>query len=363
MLSFLVLTHSLLAQDPALFPVEKNGKAGYIDQTGKVVIPLKFDEARGFSEGLAAVRSGDDWGYIDSTGKLVIKPQFFQAGRFQDGIASVGVWYPRKKIIDSKVGFYSYINDTGQLITKDRFGVAFSFSDELAQVLTEDYKNGVIDRNGKILFYFDIWDNFSNGLALFKTNSNMPDSRIGYIDKTGNVVISAQYHFGTNFLEGLACVSKEKGFGYIDTEGNAKIDFVFDGCQVFSEGLAAVRVADKYGFIDKSGKMVIEPQFAEVKPFSDGVAIVRIGEPEKPTEDGLRAVTITPERNMTVAKDGLFGVIDKTGKFIIPPRFVQIGSFYNGLAWVNLSDSYLVHGETDQWGYVNKKGEIVWKTF
>jgi hypothetical protein len=66
---------------------------------------------------------------------------------------------------------------------------------------------------------------------------------------------------------------------------------------------------------------------------------------------------------MTMSKDGAFGVIDKSGAFIIPPKFVQIGDFFNGLAWVNLSDSYLVHGNTDRWGYINKRGKIVWKSF
>ena len=35
---------------------------GFIDHTGKVVIPAKFDEVAYFSEGLAAVRVGSKWG-------------------------------------------------------------------------------------------------------------------------------------------------------------------------------------------------------------------------------------------------------------------------------------------------------------
>ena len=31
------------------------GKDGYIDKTGKLVIPAQFDDAKPFSEGLAAV--------------------------------------------------------------------------------------------------------------------------------------------------------------------------------------------------------------------------------------------------------------------------------------------------------------------
>jgi hypothetical protein len=91
-----------IAQEPDLFPVDKNGKTGYIDQTGKLIIPFQFDEAWAFSEGLAPVRIGEDWGYIDASGKIVIKPRFFQASAFSQGFAAVGVYFPRKKILTAK---------------------------------------------------------------------------------------------------------------------------------------------------------------------------------------------------------------------------------------------------------------------
>ncbi len=121
------------------------------------------------------------------------------------------------------------------------------------------------------------------------------------------------------------------------------------------------------GFIEKSGKVVIQPQFGWVLGdktlFSDGVAVVTVGESGNPTRDGLRDVTRTADGNLHAGKSGLFGVIDQTGNFIIPPRYVQIGDFHNGLAWVNLSDSYIIHGDTNRWGYMDKQGKIVWKSF
>ena len=356
------------SQPSALFPITVMGKSGYIDNSGKIVIRPQFDEAWRFSEGLAPIRVGDDWGYINVEGKIVIKPQFFEASRFSDGIASVGVWFPKKQVIDSKVGFHNYIDKQGRLISKDRFGVAFDFSDGLAQVLTSDYKHGVIDRVGNLKFYFDVYNSgFRDGLAMFKTNGNMPDTKVGYIDKTGKIAIPATYTSGLDFSEGLGCVSSGKGSGFIDTSGRVSIDFKYDDCGSFSEGLASIQMDGLIGFIDKAGKIVIQPQFEPVmgseSRFSDGVAVVQVGESEKPTKDGLRDVTITAEGNIRAAKNGLFGVINKLGKFIVPPHYVQIGAFHNGLAWVNLSDAYIIHGDTDRWGYINKKGEIVWKSF
>jgi hypothetical protein len=66
--------------------------------------------------------------------------------------------------------------------------------------------------------------------------------------------------------------------------------------------------------------------------------------------------------NIISTKEGLFGVIDRKGKFIIPAKFTQIGDFENGLAWVNPTENYIVHGSASSWGYINKSGKLVWRT-
>ena len=47
---------------PALFPISLKGKHGYIDDSGKIVIKPRFDDAWSFSEGLAPVLIDDKWG-------------------------------------------------------------------------------------------------------------------------------------------------------------------------------------------------------------------------------------------------------------------------------------------------------------
>ncbi|MFH1515247.1 MAG: WG repeat-containing protein, partial [bacterium] len=74
-----------------LFYVCVDGKYGFIDKTGKIVINPQFDETWHFSEDLAPVIIGDiesgKWGFIDKTGKFVINPQFDWARDFLDGLA------------------------------------------------------------------------------------------------------------------------------------------------------------------------------------------------------------------------------------------------------------------------------------
>ena len=49
--------------------VKKNGKYGYADENGKTAVPLKYDFAQNFSEGLAAVRIKDRWAVLEITDK------------------------------------------------------------------------------------------------------------------------------------------------------------------------------------------------------------------------------------------------------------------------------------------------------
>lgn len=52
----------------------EGGQWGFIDRTGTMAIEPQFDEVKGFSDGLAAVRIGDRWGFIDRNGHFAIKP-------------------------------------------------------------------------------------------------------------------------------------------------------------------------------------------------------------------------------------------------------------------------------------------------
>jgi hypothetical protein len=42
----------------ALFPIEQNGKWGFIDRSGKVVVSPRFQHAGDFHEGQAGVKGG-----------------------------------------------------------------------------------------------------------------------------------------------------------------------------------------------------------------------------------------------------------------------------------------------------------------
>ncbi|HNC45726.1 MAG TPA: WG repeat-containing protein, partial [Acidobacteriota bacterium] len=90
----------------AVIQFTQDGKCGYIDKSGKLVISPEFELAESFSEGLAAVRIDCNlWGYINRTGKLVIEPQFRSVKRFSGGLAEITIGER-----------WGYINQSGKVI-------------------------------------------------------------------------------------------------------------------------------------------------------------------------------------------------------------------------------------------------------
>jgi hypothetical protein len=94
-----------------LAPINQgDSTAGFIDKTGRIQIPVRFNWTFGFSEGMAAVRVGDKWGYINTTGTMVIQLQFSNATSFVDGLALVETGT-----------FWSYIDAHGSVVLGDVF--------------------------------------------------------------------------------------------------------------------------------------------------------------------------------------------------------------------------------------------------
>lgn len=122
-------------------------KVGFINSSGKWIIPPTFDNARDFAYGLAPVQINGLWGYIDIKGQIILKPSYKNALSFsKEGLAGVK---------NSKWGF---IDRSGKVIIPFQYDLtAFSFSKQekgfingLARVkLNNNW--GFINEKGKLL--------------------------------------------------------------------------------------------------------------------------------------------------------------------------------------------------------------------
>lgn len=57
----------------------RNGKYGFVDQDGNVLIEPQYDDAKSFSNGYAAVKIDGKWGYINRYGEITAAPAYDEA--------------------------------------------------------------------------------------------------------------------------------------------------------------------------------------------------------------------------------------------------------------------------------------------
>lgn len=197
--------------------------------------------------------------------------------------------------------------------------------------------------------------------------------KYSFIDKTGKTIIDAsKYDSVGSFSDGLAAVELvNKGWGFIDIMGKEQIEPQFQEVGNFSEGLASVQIGEEWGFIDKTGRVVIEPQYEVANCFSEGLAVVA-----KNNEVFLinRTGQTIFSRNMYELQlrvyenarfsEGLiaaydcrlskYGFMDKTGKFVIKPKFDEASLFSEGLARVTAMED-----DEEKVGFIDHRGQFV----
>ena len=178
-----------------------------------VVVEYAYQEAHDFHEGLAAVKQDDRWGYIDNLGRIAIPlvHKIPDAGDFSDGFAFLGDHY-----IDTEgnQAFSREDPDTG-VIEEKFFRNGLPFSQGLAAVQS-GAQWGFIDLMGNYVIApsFERVDSFSEGLAPARKNGLW-----GYINVRGVFVIEPKFLRAGRFSEGKAAVNLKGRWGFINTEG------------------------------------------------------------------------------------------------------------------------------------------------
>jgi hypothetical protein len=108
-------------------------------------------------------------------------------------------------------------------------------------------------------------------------HSDGRDFACGYIDHQGRAVIGPGYDDALPFSEGLGVVEVQGRRVFVDQEGREVAQVAFAVAPVgFSEGLIPASDGSKYGYVDRSGKWVIAPRFDCAFGFVAGRATVVI---------------------------------------------------------------------------------------
>jgi serine/threonine protein kinase len=291
--------------------VRYDNKWGFLNEAGVIVAPLIYDRVNDFSEGIAIIVKNGKYGGIDREGKGIIPCIYDSAGDFSEGLAAV--------YKNNKLGF---INQSGKEVISIQYDYRKGwFKGGLAYVEKEG-KGGFVNKNGNVVIPLRYHDGsgFREGLAAVCL-----DDKCGFIDSTGREIIPFLYQDAFPFLEGFATVKRNNKFSFINKSGQTINDFTFDNTLCyFTDGAVAVAIQNKWGFIDTTGRIIVQAKYQKVKDFHEGLAAVQ--------------------------EKGLWGCIDKAGNLLAPCQYELFGEFSQGLATVTKN------GKT---GLIDKTGKEI----
>jgi len=121
-----------------LLDANSNIVAGYISETGcRVAVAAAYQDAYPFYEGVAAVLQNGKWGYVDSTGSLVIGARFDSPAYFDNGRARV-------QVADK----FGIVDKTGKEIISIVFSEIGGFDPNDIALVRLNQKYGLIKSNG-----------------------------------------------------------------------------------------------------------------------------------------------------------------------------------------------------------------------
>ena len=132
--------------------VDENGKHGFSDADGNIVVPCKYDYVKDYSDGVATVELAGKWGVIDGNGTVIVPCKYDYVRFFHSGIAGV------------------------------RMGEKWSFIDRYGNQLTD--------------FIYDGTEECIEGMAFV-----VRDGKSGFVDSTGIEVIPCIYDYSKEAFE------------------------------------------------------------------------------------------------------------------------------------------------------------------
>lgn len=242
---------------------KSTGKYGFIDSTGRMVIPFQYDAVDGFKQGVARVFLNTNGalkgGYIDRKGKVLLALEYDDVGNVSDGMGMV-----------RKGATTSYVDLKGKLVPPHKPFYQFGeFNGGLAMGVTLATAQG----QPHTFTYFD--NQFKDVLTLqaFDARPFFGNAAIVNRDGRSYVVINRKGETvkplppiqDLNFYgEGLIAIKLARKWGYMDEKANITIPCIYDSVSQFMGGYATAMYDGKWGVIDKSGKWVLEEKYAAI---------------------------------------------------------------------------------------------------
>ncbi len=307
--------------------VKQEEMMGVTNDTGKIILPIDYDEVSFFNkkdstctrwEGMLRIRMGKMYGLFSPAGKPVTTLDYEELTFFPE---TCGSSHAASYVVKAKQGGkYGLISGKGDVIIRPAYDDLFLLKNEKEKVTTPEVvvvrkagKYGMMEMREKQILKTE-YDQIAYLQTLEIKEKSKTDKqlllKIRQGDRWGFINLSTKQQFDLEFQliepfsEGLALVKKGDKFGYIDLNSKLKISCNFDTATPFDNGLAMVSKNGKHGVINPDKKEVVKLAYESVEHL--------VADEKKRKGDAYFAALFLAK------KDGKYGVLHQNGKTVVP---------------------------------------------
>ena len=303
--------------------VQRDGKWGFIDKSGKEVVPCEWDDIYYFINGLALVEKNGKYGFINKKNEAIVPIEYDSAIDFADGngVAAVSKFTDEGEL-------WAIIDDRGKFVT------SFIYSDVARDVSGTHVYIDCEDENGMFSQESYMIDKFGNRIDEPSDDKNdleivKREGKYGVINKKNDIIVPFVFdritqRFGEYYIVEKLDANERKGGGHLkglfSNKGKQIIPCKYNEISDFHDGISMVYDGWSYGFINDRGEVISECKYSQAQPFSEGLAVVR------------------DRKKM--------GYINTKGELIIPCQYETAESFHDG--WASVDNQYFIDKEANR---------------
>ncbi len=331
--------------------VQKDGKYGLINLTGKELVPCEYNDITAMEEiqNTLKVTKDGQIGILDSAGKTILPVQY-------KDVIRLGKDSKEGFIIQKEDGKYGIVDYSNQTVLEAKYDEITNIYGNDMYVVKQNEKQVLVAKDGTEVLSsgFDeitqILKNKENGIVFKKGD------KYGIMKTTGEVTIPAEYEELKEANSGLF-ISKQNGkYGVIDLEKANKVETKYVSITYYEK--ADIYVAEKEDYtcdiIDNSFNVCQSGILTDLNE-EKGYIALKQGEQDNYYNFKFENKNITEiYSSNTLFKsknNGKYGFVDKDGN-------VVVDYIYDDATEQN-SYGYAGIKKDGKWGAIDNKGNIV----
>ena len=328
--------------------VQKNGKYGLIDFSGKTLLNCEYDDITpitGLTQSLITTKDNKK-GLVSIAGTVIIPNEYEQISALTDS-------YEDGYIVKNSDGKLGVIGTNKKILLPIQYNEIKNVYENNIYAVKEDSTLKLINTktDTEVTLNYDDISEINDGYAIVKKSD-----KYGLITVTGEEKISPQYDSLSYIYQNYYIAKKENTYGIIDKDNSEKVEFKYNYISYVKDAdiLLADTTSANTDLLDSNFNVKLTGVLSEIN-VNKGYLKIRENsnyqyynfkfEKKKNTE------IFTTNTLFLAKKDGKFGYVDKNG-------VVVINYIYDDATEQNAS-GFVAVKKDGKWGAINSKGQTV----